>query len=143
MMSESRHSSLPLHVSMLISLVLAPVPSVSQEQLSDLGRLFTDPAQRERLEAVRHGAYVVEKETKDEVTTVTVNGVMMRGDGETVIWVNGKSTLEKDPLKGVKVLAGSANRENFKVPVMVDGKFLTIKPGQVWSDGSGDIKDNY
>jgi hypothetical protein len=126
-----------------IALIVISSQALSQGQLVELGRLFTDPAQREKLEAVRHGAYDEVADNENVVSTVTVNGVMMRHDGESVVWVNGKSTLEGELAKGVNVYTRSADLESYAVPIVVDGNLVRIKPGQSWSDGTGDVKDNY
>ncbi|MBT8126927.1 MAG: hypothetical protein KJP15_05540 [Gammaproteobacteria bacterium] len=124
-------------------LALGSGPAASEARFDELGRLFTDAAQREKLEAVRHGAYGQQLESPSAVTEVTVNGVMLRSGGESVVWVNGKSTLDGQPGKGVHVRARAASPDNFSVPIEVNGRYISMKPGQSWSDGSGEIKDNY
>ena len=117
--------------------------ATSEARQEDLGRLFTDSAQREKLEAVRYDAYVKEAESDNPTTALTVNGVVLRDDGKSVVWVNGRSTLEGQPGFGVIVDANAANHNNYSVPIEVDGQRLRMKPGQTWSDGSGTVKDNY
>jgi len=124
-------------------LALGSGPAASEARFDELGRLFTDAAQREKLEAVRHGAYGQQVESTSSVNEVTVNGVMLRSDGENVVWINGESSLDGAPITGVSVNPNSANSENFKVQVMIDGKRVNIKPGQNWSEGTGTIKDSY
>jgi len=116
---------------------------LSQGKLDELGRLFTDAAQREKLDAVRRGTYNVATEQKSTVSTVKVNGIMMRSDGENVVWVNGESTLVGNPAQGVKVYPKAVDSETFEVPVKVDGKRTIIKPGQNWSENTRQITDNY
>jgi hypothetical protein len=117
--------------------------AISEDGVEGLGRLFVDVEQREKLEAVRRGTYDVEVEKESRVSNVRVNGVMMRSDGENVVWVNGESTLDGEPVKGVKVNPGNADRETYEIQVHIDGKRINIKPGQNWSEGTGTIKDNY
>ena len=124
-------------------LLLVFCETATADRLNDLGRLFTDVSQREMLEAVRHGAYVDDADQGSAVSSVTVNGVMMRSDGDTVIWINGKSSLESNPANGVKVYPDSVDSLTYKVPLNVDGKSVKIKPGQTWSDGAGYVKDDY
>jgi hypothetical protein len=135
--------ALPRRIAAGVALIVISSQAVSQGKIDELGRLFTDPEQREKLEAVRHGAYDEAADNEKIVSTVTVNGVMMRRDGESVVWINGKSTLEGELAKGVNVYTRSADRESYTVPIVVDGKLVRIKPGQSWSDGAGTVKDNY
>jgi hypothetical protein len=124
-------------------LALVSGPASSEARVEELGRLFTDPVQREKLEAIRHGAYGQQVESTSSVTEVMVNGVMLRSGGKSVVWVNGQSTLDGPPGKGVDVRARAVNHNNYSVPVEVNGRLRHMKPGQSWSDGSGGIKDNY
>ena len=127
----------------VLSVLLAAFPALSQDQLNELGRLFTDASQREKLEAIRHGAYVEDANQKSSVSSVTVNGIMMRSDGENVIWVNGRSSLGVNPVSGVNVFPESVDSSTYTVPLRVDGKPVRIKPGQSWSDSAGAVRDNY
>jgi hypothetical protein len=124
-------------------LALCSGTALSEARLNELGRLFTEPAQREKLEAVRHGAYDQQPVDASSVTAITVNGVMLRSDGESVVWVNGKSTLEGQLGQAVNVHTGAANQKTYSVPIAVQGRVLRMKPGQSWSDGSDGVKDNY
>ena len=130
-------------IALLVTCVLMPWPAMSEDGVEGLGRLFIDVEQREKLEAVRRGTYNAEMEKESRISNVRVNGVMMRSDGENVVWINGKSTLDGTPVKGVSVDPQSADSESYKVKVNIDGKHVTIKPGQNWSEGTGTIKDNY
>jgi len=125
------------------ALMLVSKHAISEDGIEGLGRLFIDVEQREKLEAVRRGTYTSEVEQESRVSNVRVNGVMMRSDGENVIWLNGESTLDGEPIKGVKVNPEAADRETYKVHVNIDGKRVSLKPGQNWSEGTGTIKDNY
>ncbi|MBT8439128.1 MAG: hypothetical protein KJO91_05320 [Gammaproteobacteria bacterium] len=127
----------------VLSVLLAAFPAISQDQLNELGRLFTDASQREKLEAVRHGAYVEDANQKSSVSSVTVNGIMMRSDGENVIWVNGRSSLDGNPVSGINIYPESVDDNTFRLPIRVDGKPVRIKPGQSWSDSTDSVKDGY
>ena len=125
------------------ALLVLPDTALSKDEVKGLGRLFIDAEQREKLEAVRRGTYKAESEEDNRVSNVRVNGVMMRSDGENVIWINGTNTLDGVPIEGIRVNPGSADSENFSVPVRVEGRLVHIKPGQNWSEGTGTVKDNY
>ena len=127
----------------LLALLLISEHAISEDEVEELGRLFVDVEQREKLEAVRRGTYEKEVEQESRVSNVRINGVMMRSDGENVVWINGESTLEGEPVKGVKVNPDDADSETYDVQVQIDGKRVKLKPGQNWSEGTGTIKDNY
>ncbi len=127
----------------LVSLMLISKPAMSQDDIEELGRLFIDTEQREKLESVRRGTYNAEIEKESRVSSVRVDGVMMRNSGENVVWINGESTLDGKPIKGIKVNPETADGETYDVQVNIDGKRVSLKPGQNWSEGTGTIKDNY
>ena len=119
-------------------------PAFSADGVEGLGRLFIDAEQREKLEAVRRGTYKAETEQEESrVSNVRVNGVMMRSDGGNVVWYNGISTMDGEPIPGLRVNPESADPETYRVRVVIDGKPVGIKPGQNWSEGTGTVKDNY
>ena len=128
---------------MLILLMLISTSAISKDEIEGLGKLFIDPVQREKLESVRRGTYNAEKERESRVSNVRVNGVMIRSDGENVIWINGESTLDGSLMQGLSVNPKSADAETFKVQVKIEDKRVNMKPGQNWSEGTGTIKDNY
>jgi len=127
----------------LLALLLIPQHVISADEVEELGRLFVDVEQREKLEAVRRGTYDMESEQESRVSNVRINGVMMRSGGENVVWINGENTLDGEPVKGVKVNPETADSETYNVQVLIDGKRVKLKPGQNWSEGTGTIKDNY
>ena len=127
----------------LLALLLIPQHVISADEVEELGRLFVDVEQREKLEAVRRGTYDMESEQESRVSNVRINGVMMRSGGENVVWINGENTLDGEPFKGVKVNPETADNETYNVQVQIDGKRVKLKPGQNWFEGTGTIKDNY
>jgi hypothetical protein len=127
----------------LLALLLISEYAISEDEIEELGRLFVDVEQREKLEAVRRGTYEKEVEQESRVSNVRINGVMMRSDGENVVWINGENTLGGEPVKGVKVIPDATDSETYNVQVQIDGKRVKLKPGQNWSEGTGTIKDNY
>jgi len=127
----------------LVFLALTAKTGMAQNGVENLGTLFTDSQQREKLEAVRRGTYMEEAEKNSRVSNIRVDGVMIRSDGKNVVWVNGRSTLDGGPIEGIKVNAEAADKNSHKVPVTVEGKRVYVKPGQVWSEGTGQVTDNY
>jgi hypothetical protein len=131
------------NLAILLALLLISEHAISEDEVEELGRLFVDVEQREKLEAVRRGTYEKEVEQESRVSNVRINGVMMRSDGENVVWINGENTLDGEPVKGVKVNPDATDSDTYNVQVQIDGKRVKLKPGQNWSEGTGTIKDNY
>lgn len=115
----------------------------SADEIEDLGRLFIDVEQREKLEAVRRGTYQSVVKQENRVSNVRMDGVMTRSNGNNVVWINGESTLDGQPVKGISVNPQTADRETYSVQLKIDGKRVRLKPGQSWSEGTGTVKDNY
>ena len=130
-------------LSFVLLLMLNAAPALSDESIEGLGKLFIDAEQREKLEAVRRGTYNAEAEKESRLSNIRVNGLMLRADGENVVWINGESTLGGKKIQGLSINPSSVDAETYKVRVNVDGKRVNIKPGQNWSEGTGTIKDNY
>lgn len=131
------------NLAILLALLMISEHAISEDEVEELGRLFVDVEQREKLEAVRRGTYEKEVEQESRVSNVRINGVMMRSDGKNVVWINGENTLDGEPVKGVKVNPDATDSDTYNVQVQIDGKRVKLKPGQNWSEGTGTIKDNY
>jgi len=69
-------------------------------------------------------------------SSVQINGIVKRSNGKSVVWVNGKNTMDTTMTDGIKVYSGSIKSNN-KVPVLIDGKKIYIKPGETWSEDTG------
>lgn len=121
----------------------APGVLWAKDEVEDLGRLFIDAEQREKLEAVRRGTYQAEKEEKSRVSNVRVNGLMIRSGGSNVVWVNGVNTMDGSAPAGINVNPKTADRDNYTIKVDIEGKPVNMKPGQNWSEGTGTVRDNY
>ena len=128
---------------MSTALTFLPCVAAAEYEVEGLGRLFIDPVQREKLEAVRRGTYKAETEQESRVSNVRVNGIMIRSDGDNVVWINGESTLGGISSEGIRVNPDATDARSYRVPVRIDGKVVGIKPGQNWSEGTGTVKDNY
>lgn len=124
-------------------LILISMPAKSEDGVEGLGRLFIDAEQREKLESVRRGTYKAEVEQESRVSNIRIDGIMLRSDGENVIWINGESALHGTPIEGVNINPKSANGDTYNVQLSIDGKRISLKPGQNWSEGTGTIKDGY
>jgi hypothetical protein len=123
--------------------VFISAPALSESNAEELGRLFTDVEQRKKLDAIRRGTYSQDTEQQGTASKVRVNGVVVRSDGENVVWINGESTIKSDTVKGVRVNTEEADSKTLAVPLSIDGRRIKIKPGQSWSGSTTTVKDNY
>lgn len=121
----------------------APLTAFADNGDAPIGRLFTDPVERTRMDRYRSGEKPRETVEKPSVSSVRVDGVMMRSDGENVIWLNGKDTLDSDRINGIRVEPDAVDGDRLEVPVRVDGQRVRIKPGQRWTQGTGKVADDY
>lgn len=112
--------------------------SYAEYDEADLKKLFTDKSQRAQIDAARSGKGGGDKDK--ETTKVNVSGYVTRSDGKSVVWINDKNTLESSKVDDVKVHQSSIGK-NKKVTVNVDGKTVSLKPGETWSKETGKIVD--
>jgi len=109
-----------------------------------LNRLFTDPETRARMDAARKGDPVLENIGEyQSAKKIRVDGVMMRENGDNVVWVNGESSLDNNKIDGARVRTKQIDRKNYRVPLRLDDKTVRLKPGQAWTDESGKVSDDY
>lgn len=116
---------------------------------SALGRLFFTPAERAKLDARRQEAItnanrpapppVAEAPPKPPQSQVlTLNGVVRRSDGESTVWINGK-TLSRQPEYGGRSMGDGA----VGVSLPGSGKRVRLKVGQSVESLSGVVEESY
>ena len=132
-------------LTLLVSLLcLQPLSSIAAfYEEGALENLFNTPEQRQKIDAFRKGKSVGVAREQISPTDVKVQGIMMRSGGPSTVWVNGKSTLEGNRVGGVDVKLNSLNKKSDQVTVNINNKAVRLKPGQVWSEDSGQISDSY
>ena len=114
-----------------------PLTSAAQEYSEQsMKTLFTSQQERQDLEGVRRGNNSSDGRAVAGPSSVQINGMVKRSNGKSVVWVNGKNTMDGSMVDGVKVYSKSI-RTNNKIPVMIDGKKVYIKPGESWSEDAG------
>jgi hypothetical protein len=101
-----------------------------------LKTLFTSPQQRQAIDSSRRSSNTSSGPSVAGQAGVQINGMVKRGNGKNVVWVNGKSTIDSTAVDGVRVYSDSINTNN-KIPVLIDGKKIHIRPGETWSEGAG------
>ena len=107
-----------------------------------LGKLFTSPVDRQKIDSSRRGEPQPSTQ-RISPSSISVNGVVIRSKGKNTVWVNGNKITGSKTVGRMKVLANSLSNKNIKVPLIIDGKPVRIKPGQSWSEDTGDVIDNY
>ena len=110
---------------------------------NSLNKLFTEPSQRQKIDAFRKGKSLGATREQTSPTDVKVQGIVSRSDGKSTVWVNGKSTLDGNSVGGVNVNTRSVSRKSDRVAVSVNNKTVRLKPGQVWSEDTGQVTDSY
>ena len=120
----------------LISLLFPSIVVAQDYSEQSLKTLFTSQHQRQDIDGNRKANDTVEEQIQKTPSNIQVDGVLKRRDGKNVVWVNGKNTMDSSMVDGVKVYSNSISDKN-KVPMIVDGKKVYIKPGQTWSEETG------
>lgn len=138
---------------MLLALLLAGAPAGAEE---GLGRLFTSPAERARLDAQRARAGQGESVQAEpqvqpepepqaeapppEVPGITVNGIVRRSDGRAMAWVNGQSTLSGDfDSQHFQVRTGKGDSVRVITPEHLPD--VELRPGESFQPGELRIVD--
>lgn len=125
--------------------------SIAQAQ-QPLGRLFFTPEERARLDASRKEALanaarpkaVVPAEAPRPAPTarvLTLNGIVHRSDGETIVWVNGKPV----PPRGgpATVAPGSVGADTAGLVLPESGRRVRLKVGQSVEANSAVVEEGY
>ena len=125
-----------------VALLLLPVNAMADyngDSFNDreLKTLFTAPAERRNIDASRQGITAAADALQSGPSNVHINGIVTRSNNKSVVWVNGQSTLDNTMVGGVKVYPNAMNKNTNKIPVMVDGRRIYVKPGETWSEETG------
>ena len=121
----------------LIVALFFSLPVLAQDYSEQsLRTLFTSQQQRKDIESDKRGSNLSGNQELPVPSSVQVNGIVKRSNGKSVVWVNGKNTMDNATVDGVKVYSNSINAQN-KVPVAIDGRRVYVKPGETWSEETG------
>jgi hypothetical protein len=120
---------------------------------AELGRLFKTPAERAAIDAARAGDRAAALEpapapqpalqpqpvAPPDVPRIAVDGIVRRGDGRSVAWVNGQNTLTGDFAANhfdVRVRGGT-------VAILAPAPLpeVSLRPGQAYEPGTRQIVD--
>ncbi len=128
----------------------------------DFGRLFSRPAERERLDKLRQSQQLKvvttqedepsESDTDDssvEMTgPITMQGYVKRSDGvKGTLWINNQAVQEDGTVDNVQI--GRINRRGFSskvtnaegVDVQASGKKIRLRAGQMYEPETSQIKE--
>ena len=122
---------------LLMLLVTLPAYAAAKDYSEQsLRTLFTSQHERQDIDNNRKEQSSSETQSIVGPSSVQINGIVKRSNGKNVVWVNGKNTMDSSTVDGVKVYSQSINSKN-KIPVMVDGERVYLKPGETWSEEAG------
>ena len=104
---------------------------------AELSTLFSTPQLRSKIDTYRsRQEYSSDSIQQASPSTIKLNGLVRRSDGNTTVWVNGRSNIDQATVGGVKVPARQRTADS--VAVYVDGEIVRIKPGDSWSQKKPD-----
>ncbi|MBV1882479.1 MAG: hypothetical protein KUG82_12650 [Pseudomonadales bacterium] len=129
-----------------------------QDYSTQFNRLFTTAGERVLLDRIRRedvpegfdldsnidpnkeSAAVIKKRRLE----LHLQGVMLRHDGNHVVWINGRNTMSTAELQeGVTVDLRHILKEGPAIPIGTFTSDFAIKPGQVWLEDEDRIVESY
>ncbi len=110
----------------VLAVLLALLSAAQPAQGDELGRLFFTPAERRQLDQRQSQLELQTQLAADKgnesgnQSVITINGIIQRGDGSRIVWINGKAHK----------IAGGGDPN--KAPIHIPGKNkpLEVKVGQ-------------
>ena len=117
-----------------------------------LGRLFFTPEERVRLDASRKEALANAAKPKavapaaaprpaPTARVLTLNGIVHRSDGETIVWVNGKPVPQRGG--AATVAPGSVGADTAGLVLPESGRRVRLKVGQSVEANSAVVEEGY
>lgn len=137
-----------LPTALLLLAVSAPCLLPWRSAAADgLGRLFFTPQQRDRLDELRD-TYVYGQPQKSRkaptIQDVTINGVVLRSDGESAAWINGSPVFGAQATpEGVQVEADHSAGGGVRIRLPGGVDTVQLKPGQKIDLPDGRVLDAY
>ncbi len=124
-------------------LVLMPAFAMAGQPL---GRLFFTPEQRAKMDMARQQERSIRVEEEVEASpppaNITLNGVITRSDGKTVVWINNR--VQGDDASGKSIaVAGRENAGQISVTTPDAKRSIPLKVGQSLDMNSGQVEEVY
>jgi len=117
---------------------------------SDLLRtLFTTEQLRYQLDQLRNqGKYSDKAQARAggvrKPVKIKLQGAVFRDNKTPVIFINNKSTLQSPVISDHIIIdSESTRRKNYQVPVRINKKYISLKPGQQWDESKKEVQDSY
>ncbi|MBL4865412.1 MAG: hypothetical protein JKY67_03440 [Pseudomonadales bacterium] len=131
-----------------------PIIGEERDSSKQFHRLFTTTGDRILLDRVRREGLSEDFEMNSKTATVKevrprrrelyLQGVMLRDDGNHVVWVNGQNTMSSRELEeGIIVDLRHILKDGPAIPVETLTSEFTIKPGQVWLEDLDKVIEAY
>jgi len=152
----------PFFYLMLASTAAMAAISLPAAAGDDFGRLFSQPAERAKLDVLRQNQklkVVTPQETTqpepaagDEAPElpepIAMQGYVKRSDGSSTVWINGKAVQENSAVDNVEIgrLNGQKNvsktgSDSLNVKIPANGKQIRLKAGQVYEPETNQVKE--
>ena len=145
-----------MKVSGLILILSVSIPAgVKADTGDDAGKLmtfFTTKIERNVLDDMRKaGKFDHDKALSGSQPIVVkkpnileVKGIVLREKARPVVWVNNANTLKSDHIdQKINVKTPSINKQLLNIPVVVNQKRVTLKPGQQWHEVDNTVRDKF
>jgi len=138
----STNRNLPRSISLFATAVL--LVGTSALPASELGRLFTTPDERMKIDAMRKGEAVAHSARGDATGTtavdhLTLNGTLRSSNGRQRVWINGEGVSPT----GASAPATMLYDGRVRLQWQSDGTSATLKPGQTLDKVTGDVYEAY
>jgi len=148
-----------LALAAIAALAFMPLQAVAG---NDFGRLFSQPAERAKLDVLRQNQklkVLTPQETAQPVPPagedapelpepITMQGYVKRSDGVSTLWINGKAVQENSEVDQVEIghLNGQKNvsktgSDSVNVKIPANGRHIRLKAGQVYEPETNQIKE--
>lgn len=132
-----------LGTSLLMLLLIAASVAAADADADQLGRLFTTPEQRARIDSLRYAIETELPKVEPEVTSqpaepkeiiplapVHLRGLISSADGNLVYWINDSSNLQADFLQNsITVLPGTATNKGVSIK-LPDESIVPLQVGE-------------
>lgn len=120
-----------------VCFIMLPLQTMAQQYSEQsLKTLFTTPQERQAIDSDRRSNRTSGNQAQAGPSSIQLNGIVKRSNGKSVVWINGQNTIDSTNVEGYKIYSNAIDAGN-KIPVMVDGKTIYLKPGETWSEGTG------
>jgi hypothetical protein len=123
----------------LLFVLLILLAGESSQAAEPLGRLFFTPAQRDRLDAGKRLSDSTGPVRRGPAA-VTLNGVVLRSDGESTIWVNGEAVTGGKSADLIATPTSDPSSVRVKVPGSVSKK---LRVGQHLDTRTGGVSESF